>query len=117
MTHPRPLRRTDLRHPVGRAFRDPEVGPWLEKFYPIKRTSTPRTGASSSPSRATSQLRLRGHRLTFQLFAQSPPFAHLLAVYNNYDFSGPLELVRKAAGLSEHAVPVRMAAGPEGARV
>ncbi len=30
-----------------------------------------------------------GHRLTFQLFAQSPPFSHLLAVYNNYDFSGP----------------------------
>jgi 4-hydroxyphenylacetate 3-monooxygenase len=42
-----------------------------------------------------------GHRLTFQLFAQSPAFAHLLAVYNNYDFSGPDELVRRYAGLSE----------------
>jgi 4-hydroxyphenylacetate 3-monooxygenase len=40
-----------------------------------------------------------GHRLTFQLFAQSPPFAHLLAVYNNYDFEGPLDLVRRYAGL------------------
>ena len=27
-----------------------------------------------------------GHRLTFQLFAQSPPFAHLGAVYRNFDF-------------------------------
>jgi|tagenome__1003787_1003787.scaffolds.fasta_scaffold20956833_4 4-hydroxyphenylacetate 3-monooxygenase len=44
-------------------------------------------------------------RLTFQLFAQSPPFAHLLAVYNNDDFSGPLDLVRRAAELSEDAVP------------
>ncbi len=35
-----------------------------------------------------------GHRLTFQLFAQSPAFSHLLAVYNNYDFDGPLQLVR-----------------------
>ena len=42
-----------------------------------------------------------GHRLTFQLFAQSPPFAHLNAVYNNFDFSGPLDFVRNAAGLSE----------------
>lgn len=46
-----------------------------------------------------------GHRLTFQLFAQSPAFSHLLAVYNNYDFSGPLELVRRYAGMSESALP------------
>jgi 4-hydroxyphenylacetate 3-monooxygenase len=40
-----------------------------------------------------------GHRLTFQLFAQSPAFAHLLAVYNNYDFEGPMDLVRSYAGI------------------
>jgi 4-hydroxyphenylacetate 3-monooxygenase len=45
-----------------------------------------------------------GHRLTFQLFAQSPPFAHLAAVYNNFDWSGPLEFVRKSAGLSERVL-------------
>ena len=39
-----------------------------------------------------------GHRLTFQLFAQSPAFSHLLAVYNNYDFEGPLDLVRRLHG-------------------
>ena len=42
-----------------------------------------------------------GHRLTFQLFAQSPPFAHLAAVYRNFDWEGPLDFVRKSAGLSE----------------
>jgi len=42
-----------------------------------------------------------GHRLTFQLFAQSPPFAHLAAVYQTFDFSGPLAMVRKTAGLSD----------------
>jgi 4-hydroxyphenylacetate 3-monooxygenase len=36
-----------------------------------------------------------GHRLTFQLFAQSPAFSHLLAVYNNYDFAGPVELIKR----------------------
>ncbi|HEX9585553.1 MAG TPA: 4-hydroxyphenylacetate 3-hydroxylase C-terminal domain-containing protein, partial [Gammaproteobacteria bacterium] len=45
-----------------------------------------------------------GHKLTFALFAQSPPFAHLSAVYNNFDFSGPLEFVRHAAGLSERVM-------------
>ena len=36
-----------------------------------------------------------GHRLTFQLFAQSPPFAHLAAVYRNFDFDGPLDFVQR----------------------
>ena len=43
-----------------------------------------------------------GHRLTFQLFAQSPPFAQLAAVYRNFDWQGPLEFAHKAAGLSEN---------------
>jgi 4-hydroxyphenylacetate 3-monooxygenase len=42
--------------------------------------------------------------LTFQLFAQSPPFAHLAAVYRNFDWEGPLQFVRKAADLSERVM-------------
>ena len=42
-----------------------------------------------------------GHKLTFQLFAQSPPFAHLNAVYNNFDFNEPLDFVKRSAGLSD----------------
>jgi len=42
-----------------------------------------------------------GHRLTFQLFAQSPPFAHLAAVQRNFDWNAPLAFVKKAAGLSD----------------
>jgi 4-hydroxyphenylacetate 3-monooxygenase len=49
-----------------------------------------------------------GHRLTFQLFAQSPPFAHLGAVYRNFDFSGPLEFVQRSAGLSERVLDDRV---------
>ncbi len=41
-----------------------------------------------------------GHRLTFQLFAQSPPFAHLAAVYRNFYWDGPLRFMHKVAGLS-----------------
>ena len=42
-----------------------------------------------------------GHRLTFQLFAQSPPFAHLAAVYRNFDWNVPLRHAHKAASLSD----------------
>jgi 4-hydroxyphenylacetate 3-monooxygenase len=45
-----------------------------------------------------------GHRVTFELFAQSPPFAHLNAVYNNFDWSEPLRFVKKSAGLSDRVM-------------
>ena len=45
-----------------------------------------------------------GHRLAFQLFAQSPPFANLGAVYRNFDWDGPLDFVRKSAGLSDRVM-------------
>jgi 4-hydroxyphenylacetate 3-monooxygenase len=42
-----------------------------------------------------------GHRVTFELFAQSPPFAHLAAVYRNFDWDQTLAAVQKSAGLSD----------------
>ena len=42
-----------------------------------------------------------GHRLTFQLFARSSAFAHLAAVYRNFDWDEPLDFVRRSAGLSD----------------
>jgi 4-hydroxyphenylacetate 3-monooxygenase len=103
--------------PSAAAFRDPDVGPWLDKYYRIGDIDADERRKLLAFARDLMDSDYAGHRLTFQLFAQSPPFAHLLAVYNNYDFSGPLDLVRKAADLSENAVPARMAAGPEGVRV
>ena len=43
-----------------------------------------------------------GHRLTFQLFAQSAPFAQSGAVYRNFDWDATLEFVQKSAGLSDN---------------
>ena len=34
-------------------------------------------------------------------FAQAPHFNHLNALYQNFDFQGPLDLVRNFAGLSD----------------
>ena len=42
-----------------------------------------------------------GHRLTFVQFAQAPHFNHLNALYNSFDFAGPLDFVKRSAGLSD----------------
>jgi 4-hydroxyphenylacetate 3-monooxygenase len=92
--------------PSAATFRDPEAGPWLEKYYRIGDVEADDRRKLLAFARDLMDSDYAGHRLTFQLFAQSPPFAHLLAVYNNYDFSGPLDLVRRAAALSDDAVLV-----------
>ena len=84
------------------AFEGGATRPWLEKFYTINETwqSSDRRKLLAF-ARDLINSDYAGHRLTFALFAQSPPFAHLGAVYRNFDFSGPMDLVQRAAGLSE----------------
>lgn len=87
--------------PDKAAFDDPETGPWLEKFYTINDhwvADDRRKLLAFARDLLNSDY--GGHRLTFQLFAQSAPFAHLAAVYRNFDWEGPLDFVRKSAGLS-----------------
>jgi 4-hydroxyphenylacetate 3-monooxygenase len=58
-----------------------------------------------------------GHRLTFNLFAQSPGFAHLLAVYRNFDFDDAIAFVQRSAGLSERVLgPAQPAAASSNGR-
>jgi len=88
--------------PDKAAFDAPETKPWLDKFYTINSewiADDRRKLLAFARDMLNSDY--AGHRLTFQLFAQSPPFAHLAAVYRNFDWDGPLDFVRKAAGLSE----------------
>jgi 4-hydroxyphenylacetate 3-monooxygenase len=48
-----------------------------------------------------------GHRLTFQLFAQSPPFAQSAAVYRSFNWDGPLKFAQNAGGLSDRIWGIR----------
>lgn len=101
--------------PDKAAFEAPETRPWLDKFYSVNRdwlAEDRRRLLAFARDLINSDY--AGHRLTFQLFAQSPPFAHLAAVYRNFDWDGPLDFVRKAADLSEHHKP--NAARPPGDR-
>jgi 4-hydroxyphenylacetate 3-monooxygenase len=89
--------------PDAASFAHPETGPWLEKYYSINDgwvADDRRKLLAFARDLLNSDY--AGHRLTFQLFAQSPPFAHLAAVYRNFDWDGPLDLVRSAADLSEN---------------
>lgn len=87
--------------PNAADFANPATAPWLDKFYSVNEH-----WVADDRRRLLAYARdllnsdYAGHRLTFQLFAQSPPFAHLQAVYRNFDFAGPLDFVRRAAGLS-----------------
>jgi 4-hydroxyphenylacetate 3-monooxygenase len=88
--------------PDKASFESPETKPWLEKFYTINDdwvADDRRRLLAFARDLLNSDY--AGHRLTFQLFAQSPPFANLAAVYRNFEWSGPLDFVRKSAGLSE----------------
>jgi 4-hydroxyphenylacetate 3-monooxygenase len=88
--------------PDKAAFDAPETKPWLDKFYTVNEdwiADDRRKLLAFARDMLNSDY--AGHRLTFQLFAQSPPFAHLAAVYRNFDWDGPLDFVKKAAGLSD----------------
>ena len=92
--------------PDAAAFRDPETAPWLEKFYTVNEDWTAEDRRRLlAYARDLLNSDYAGHRLTFQLFAQSPPFAHLAAVWRNFDWGEPLRFVQKSAGLSERVLP------------
>ncbi|MDA8000551.1 MAG: 4-hydroxyphenylacetate 3-hydroxylase family protein [Alphaproteobacteria bacterium] len=91
--------------PDKASFEAPETRPWLEKYYSINEEwlSDDRRKLLAF-ARDLLNSDYAGHRLTFQLFAQSPPFAHLAAVYRNFDWNEPLRFVKHSAGLSDRVL-------------
>lgn len=88
--------------PDANTFVAADTKPWMDKFYSIneKWVADDRRKLLAL-ARDLLNSDYAGHRLTFQLFAQSPPFAQLAAVYRNFDWNGPLDFAHKAAGLSD----------------
>jgi 4-hydroxyphenylacetate 3-monooxygenase len=94
--------------PDAAAFEDPDSGPWMEKYYSINEQWVAEDRRKLLAfARDLVNSDYAGHRLTFQLFAQSPPFAHLAAVYRSFGWDGPLDFVRSSAGLSERVMSGR----------
>ena len=89
--------------PDAASFHHPETGKWLKKFYSINEEWLADDRRKLLVfARDLLNSDYAGHRLTFQLFAQSPPFANLAAVYRNFDWGGPFACVTQAAGLSSN---------------
>jgi 4-hydroxyphenylacetate 3-monooxygenase len=87
-------------------FEHPETAPWMEKFYSINDdwvADDRRKLLAFARDLLNSDY--ASHRLTFQLFAQSPPYANLAAVYRSFDWEEPLAFVQKSAGLSDRVLP------------
>jgi 4-hydroxyphenylacetate 3-monooxygenase len=91
--------------PDAASFANPEISDWLDKYYSVNENwvSDDRRKLLAF-ARDLLNSDYAGHRLTFQLFAQSPPFAHLGAVFRNFDFDSTLGYVKKAANLSDRVV-------------
>jgi 4-hydroxyphenylacetate 3-monooxygenase len=88
--------------PNAAAFRGEGSSEWLKKFYSLNESwdSEDRRKLLAF-ARDLLNSDYAGHRLAFVQFAQAPHFNHLAAVYRSFDFGGPLDFVRKAAGLSD----------------
>ncbi len=89
--------------PDAASFRHPETKPWMDKYYTINDewvADDRRKLLAFARDLLNSDY--AGHRLTFQLFAQSPPFTHLAAICRNFDWDRPLSFVKDAANLSDN---------------
>jgi len=87
--------------PSHSTFREPGPGEWLSKYFRIGDIEAEDRRKMLTYARDLLNSDYAGHRLTFQLFAQSPPFSHLLAVYNNYDFASAVERMSVSANLNQ----------------
>ncbi len=86
-------------------FEAPETKPWMDKYYSINENWVAEDRRKLlAYARDLLNSDYAGHRLTFQLFAQAPPFAHLGAVYRNFDWDVPLNFVKEGADLSDNVM-------------
>jgi len=91
--------------PSAAAFSKAGSAEWLHKFYTLNDNWQAEDRRKLLAfARDLLNSGFAGHRLTFVQFAQAPHFNHLNAVYNAFDFSGPLDFVRRAAGLSDRVL-------------
>jgi 4-hydroxyphenylacetate 3-monooxygenase len=90
--------------PDAETVSDPKVKEYIDKYYSVGGwTSEDRTKLLYF-ARDLLNSSYAGHKVTFELFAQSPPFAQNLAAYNSFDFEPARNMVRKAANLSQEVV-------------
>jgi 4-hydroxyphenylacetate 3-monooxygenase len=87
--------------PDAAVFEHPETKKWMDKYYTINDEWLADDRRKLLVlARDLLNSDYAGHRLTFQLFAQAPPFAQSAAVYRTFDWNGTLKFAQKAGGMS-----------------
>jgi 4-hydroxyphenylacetate 3-monooxygenase len=87
--------------PDAAVFEHPETRKWMDKYYTINAEWVADDRRKLLVlARDLLNSDYAGHRLTFQLFAQSPPFAQSAAVYRNFNWTSTLKFAQKAGGMS-----------------
>jgi 4-hydroxyphenylacetate 3-hydroxylase N terminal len=108
--HPAVMPIVDMRARIYEVQREPDDSSVLTCFAENERHAlfNRLPMEANGPSRGSAQVagvRARPLELelclTFVQFAQAPHFNHLAAAYGAFDFSGPLDIVCNAAGLSD----------------
>jgi len=90
--------------PDAASFRSPETADWLDRCHDGAGGTAEDRRRLMAFARDLLNSDQAGQRLSFQLFAQSPPHAQLAALYHSFDWDGPLHLMQQAAGL-EGTIP------------
>jgi len=88
--------------PDAATMSDPEIQHYIEKYYSVGEWSAKNRSKLLYFARDLLNSSYAGHKVTFELFAQSPPFAQHLAAYNSFDPEPMREMVRKAASLDSN---------------
>jgi 4-hydroxyphenylacetate 3-monooxygenase len=89
--------------PDAAMFEHPETRKWTDKYYTINdEWAAEDRRKLLALARDLLNSDYAGHRLTFQLFAQSPPFAQSAAVYRTFDWTNALKFAQRAGGLSDN---------------
>lgn len=91
--------------PDKATFDNPEIKSWMEKYYSVNefwQAEDRRKLLAFARDLLNSDR--AGHMVTFELFAQSPPYAHLNHIYMNFDMSNALAYVKDCAGLSDRVM-------------
>ncbi|KMY42705.1 4-hydroxyphenylacetate 3-hydroxylase family protein [Peribacillus loiseleuriae] len=85
--------------PDSTTLADPAIQKYVDTYYSVGDWSAEERGKLLYFARDLLNSSYAGHRTTFELFAQSPPFAQQMAVFNSFDAEAQREMVRKAAVL------------------
>ena len=88
--------------PDAAVFEHPETKKWMDKYYTVNDEWVAEDRRKLlALARDLLNSDYAGHRLTFQLFAQAPPFAQSAAVYRTFDWNSTLKFAQKAGGMSQ----------------